>query len=760
MAYGKMCCFLLAAALMAPAAAAQTNSASVRVDTALAFQPSMRPTLQVPRASGRIAVDGILDDAGWAAAARVGGFSENWPHERAKPSVESEVWVAYDNDHLYLAFIAWDDPATIRASLRERDQIWSDDYFGILLDTYGDAAWAYYLFANPLGVQGDTRATSQNEDDGFDLIYQSDGMVTDSGYQIEMAIPFASLRFPDRPAQTWRATFWRTRPRGAREQHTWAAIDRNEPCFMCQFGTLAGLEGIKPGGSLELLPTAVASQAAALTNGSDPTSGLDNGRVTGALGLDARYSFANGLTAEASINPDFSQVESDAGQVDVNTTFALFFPERRPFFQEGSDLYETFFDAVYTRQINNPLAAAKLIGRMGRTTVAYLGARDEDSPILLPFQERSYVGQARKSFTNVGRFRQTFLQDSYVGALVTDRRLDDGGSGSVGGVDGTFRFLGNYRLEYQVLGSHTREPDDATLTAGLEGVTFDGGGHTAAFDGESFSGLAQYTSLERDARTWNFDFDYWASSPTFRADNGFESRNDFRRLSMFQGINLYPKAKWINQFRASVFARREWSYGWDPKAWVIEPGVSANFAGQSFVNVWTTFFNERFAGVEFDGLRRLGFVVETRPVGAVLVGMFASRGDAIFRDRTNPFVGTGTNAEVWATLQPLTRLVLQPSVVYSQLQRPDGGGEVFGGFILRTRAGLQLTRELSLRVVAQYDDFDKAFNVEPLLTYRLNPFSMFYIGSSLAYQDYDLANRSLIANSRQIFTKLQYLLRW
>jgi hypothetical protein len=153
-------------------------------------------------------------------------------------------------------------------------------------------------------------------------------------------------------------------------------------------------------------------------------------------------------------------------------------------------------------------------------------------------------------------------------------------------------------------------------------------------------------------------------------------------------------------------------------------------------------------------------VVETRPVGAVLVGMFASRGDAIFRDRTNPFVGTGTNAEVWATLQPLTRLVLQPSVVYSQLQRPDGGGEVFGGFILRTRAGLQLTRELSLRVVAQYDDFDKAFNVEPLLTYRLNPFSMFYIGSSLAYQDYDLANRSLIANSRQIFTKLQYLLRW
>jgi Domain of unknown function (DUF5916)/Carbohydrate family 9 binding domain-like len=758
---GKTRYTLLAVALLWPAATgAQTNSTNVRADTALAFQPSVRPSLHVPRAPGRITIDGALDDAGWAGAAKAAGFAENWPRERAKPSVDSEVWVAYDADHLYLAFLAWDDPSTIRASLRERDQIWQDDYFGILLDTYGDAAWAYYLFANPLGVQGDTRATPQNEDDGFDLIYQADGMVTDSGYQIEMAIPFASLRFPNRSIQTWRATFWRTRPRGAREQHTWAAIDRNQPCFMCQWGTLTGLEGIKPGGSLELLPTAVASQAAALANPDDPTSGLANGNVTGALGLDARYSFANGLTAEASVNPDFSQVESDAGQVDVNTTFALFFPERRPFFQEGSDLYETYFDAVYTRQINNPQGAAKLIGRMGRTTVAYLGARDEDSPILLPFQERSYVGRARKSFSNIGRFRQTFLQDSYVGALITDRRLEDGGSGSVAGVDGMFRFLKNYQLEYQVLGSHTSEPNDSALTAGLEAMTFDGGAHTAAFDGESFNGFAQYTSLERDARHWNFDFDYWASSPTFRADNGFESRNDFRRLSMWQGVFFYPKAKWINQFRASVFARREWTYGWDPKAWVIEPGISANLAGQSFVNVWTTFFNERFAGVEFDGLHRIGFYGETRPVGAVYFGLFASHGDGIFRDRANPFVGRGTDVELSATLQPLTRVVLQPSVVYSELNRLNDGGEVFGGFILRTRTNLQVTRELSMRVVVQYDDFDKALSLEPLLTYRLNPFSMFYIGSSLAYQDYDLTNRNLTANSRQIFTKLQYLLRW
>jgi hypothetical protein len=738
---------------------AQVNSTAVRVDSALAFQPNARPTLTVPRAPNTIHIDGQLDDAGWAGAGRADNFAEHWPDERTRPSVESAVWVTYDDDNLYLAFIAWDDPSTLRASLRERDDIWQDDYFGILLDTYGDAAWAYYLFANPFGVQGDTRATAQNEDDGFDLIYRSSAVVTDSGYQIEMAIPFASLRFPDRPVQTWRATFWRTRPRGAREQHSWAAIDRNEPCFMCQWGTLTGIQGVKPGGAFELLPTAVASQAASLADGGAPGAGLHNGDVTANVGLDARYSFANGLTAELSLNPDFSQVESDVAQVDVNTTFALFFPERRPFFQEGSDLFETYFDPVYTRQINNPQVAAKLIGRMGRTTVAYLGARDESSPILLPFQERSYVGRAGKSITNIGRFRQTFLEDSYVGALVTDRRLEDGGAGSLGGVDGVFRFLGNYQLEYQFLGSYTTEPNDTTLTSGINGLTFDGDAHTGAFDGETFGGFAQYTSLERDARTWNFDLDYWASSPTFRADNGFESRNDFRRLSMFQGLTFYPRAAWINQFRASVFARHEWTYGWDPKAWRIEPGIAANLAAQSFVNVWVTLIRERFAGVEFDAFRRVGFYGETRPSRAVFFGFFTSHGRSIFRDRANPFLGSGTDVELFATLQPISRLVLRPSVVYSELKRLDGEA-VFSGFIFRTRTNVQVTRELSLRVVVQYDDFDKALNLEPLATYRINPFSLFYVGSSLAYQDDERPSRDLGATSRQLFAKLQYLIRW
>jgi len=156
------------------------------------------------------------------------------------------VLVTYDDDNLYLAFIAHDDPSTIRAALRDRDEMWSDDYFGILLDTYGDASWAVYLFANPYGVQRDTRcAVTSGEDSSYDLLYYTEGKITDTGYVIEMRIPFASLRFPDAEEQEWRATFWRTRPRGSREQYTWAAISRDNSCFLCQYGTLTGIQGVK-----------------------------------------------------------------------------------------------------------------------------------------------------------------------------------------------------------------------------------------------------------------------------------------------------------------------------------------------------------------------------------------------------------------------------------------------------------------------------------------------------------------------------------
>jgi hypothetical protein len=724
------------------------------------FVPNVRPRLQVERARGPIELDGDLDDEGWIGAARATNFAVFYPDEGEEPPVESEVLVTYNDEYLYLGFIAHDDPSKIRASLRDRDEMWNDDYFGILLDTYGDASWAYFLFANPLGVQGDTRwSANAGEDARFDIIYYSEAKITDDGYQIEMAIPFKSLRFPDREVQEWHATFWRTWPRDSRAQHSWAAISRDDPCWVCQFGTLAGIRGVKSGGALELMPAVIASQAGRIEDAGDPASGFSNGDLTGELSLFARYPFSSGLTTELALNPDFSQVESDVAQIDVNTTFALFFPERRPFFQEGSDLFESYFQVLYTRQMNDPLVSGKLIGRMGRTTLAYLGGLDENSPILLPFQEQSYVGVAGRSLSNVGRFQQTFWRDSYVGAILTDRRFEGGGgSGTTGGIDGRLRFLEHYSIEYQALASYTREPDDSTLTEGLGDVRFGEKGYTGAYDGESYWGGAWYVSVERDARTWFFDFDLWNSSPTFRADLGFENRNDFHRFAMVQGLQFYPESRSIHRLQPVFFVQRIWDWDWLPKDDVLAANTQVTWLGETTTLFEYSWSRERFRDIWFEGQHNWTIVVESGFSEIFRPSLAVQHGDRIARFADPPAPGVGTNVEVWLDLKPLTRWVIQPSLQYSELHDRDSGEEFFSGYILRARTVFQFTREFFVRLVVQYDDFDEALSIEPLITYRLNPFSMFYIGSTHGYMDYSDPS-GFTQTERQFFAKFQYLFR-
>ncbi len=719
--------------------------------------PNLKPTLAVTRAPGPIEVDGRLDDAGWVGAARATNFTEFNPRNMGAPSVGTEAWVTYDDHHLYVAIIARDDPTTIRSSLTDRDRIGPDDYAGIILDTYGDAAWGYFLFANPRGIQFDARfAEGQGEDGRVDLIWHSRGRITEDGYVVEIAVPFSSLRFPPKDVQEWRISFWRNRPRGNREQIVWAAMSHGDPCFLCQLGHLSGLEGVRPGGSLELLPSVVGSQSGALGT---PGQGFVNNRVTGDAGLTAKYSFANGITAEAAFNPDFSQVESDAGQVDVNSTFALFFPEQRAFFQEGSDLFQTRLNAVYTRSINKPLAAGKVIGRMGRTTVAYLGARDDNSPLLLPFEERSVSGQAGKSVSNVLRFRQTFGRNSYLGALVTDRRLDGGGSGSLVGIDGKVGFGGVYSLDYQLLGSHTVEPDAPELLPALGNATFDGGRYTARLDGERFRGLAQHFSLSRSTRGWNWDVTWRSVSPTFRTDNGFETRNDLRRLMGFQAYNFYPNGRLVQRVSSGVQGHKTWNHRGELKAQSVEARLNANLIGQTFAQVVLRTSDEQFRGVDFRGMQRVNLYAETNFTRMISTGGFIGIGEGVARNLATPVQGTVRDLEWWIRLRPSTWATINPSIVHSRMTREDGS-EIFDGYILRTRADLQFTRELFLRMVVQYNNFGQQLSIEPLLTYRANPFTMVYLGSTRGYRDFDSDERTGWARtSTQYFTKVQYLLR-
>jgi hypothetical protein len=574
-----------------------------------------------------------------------------------------------------------------------------------------------------------------------------------------MAIPFRSLRFPDDAEQSWRVQFWRTHPRDSRRQYAWAAVDRDDPCFMCQFGTLTGIQDVRPGGKLDLLPSVTTKQVGALASDTNPHAEFENGSLDGDAELTARYSFTSSTSADLTINPDFSQVEADAGQIDVNTTFALFFPERRPFFQEGSDLYDTWIDAVYTRTINEPVIAGKLTGRMASSSLGFFTARDERSPMMVPLEEGTELAvDAGWSTSNVGRYRYDLGDNSHVGGLGTNRIFDAGGSNSVFGADAQFRFLRNYQVETQWLGSYTKELSAPDLIDADE--TFDGGNYTVALDGEDFWGNAGYFSVERHARTWRWDVDYWVTSPTFRADNGFVSQNNNRRGTIWSGLNFRPDTNWFDEIVPSIGAGRIWNFDGQRKDEWLRPEVFLQFKGQT--NLWAAYLwsEENFGGLEFKGIGRWQGGANTRYSEKIQGGVFAQAGTSVARN--DLVLGDGVGIELWSTIKPISRLVIEPTFDYSKLDDPDGN-ELFNGYIVRARANLQFTRELFLRLIFQYDDFARSYDVDPLLTYKINPFTVFFVGSTHNISEVGDTGNGIAPEytqtQRQFFAKLQYLFR-
>lgn len=567
------------------------------------YVPVYHPSLEIFRAAGSIEIDGHTGDAGWQGAARAGNFAEHNPGDQTKPEVDTEVLVTYDDENLYVAWLCYDDPDEVRTFFCERDRIFSGDYVILCLDTYGEATLAYEIAANPYGIPGDLLfSTSNGEDISYDMIFESSGRITDFGWVVEMAIPFESMRFPDRGEQVWRVDFWRNRPRESRFQYSWAAYNRDEDCWPCQWGTVSGISGVKPGAGFELLPAVVASQAGSLNE----YNHLENEDIKSDIALGIGYDITSELTAEATVNPDFSQVESDVAQIDVNTTFALFYPEKRPFFQEGSDLFDTYFNAVYTRSVNDPLVAGKMTYRRGANSMAFLSAYDEHSVIILPFEEKSRFVENGKSYSNVLRFRHDLGEASHIGLVATDRRFKSGGSGSLVGLDSQIRLSTSNSLRAQFLGSYTEEVDNIALVAdsAFNATRFNNDEYTAGLDGESFYGHALFVDLERSTGSYWGEISYNELSPTFRADNGFEPSNNQRMLSSsIGGILRFEENEILENINGNVQLAREWNFDSVKKDEWVHASLELRFrAAQTGIHTSYLRSNELFGGIQFNGI--------------------------------------------------------------------------------------------------------------------------------------------------------------
>jgi hypothetical protein len=340
--------------------------------------------------------------------------------------------------------------------------------------------------------------------------------------------------------------------------------------------------------------------------------------------------------------------------------------------------------------------------------------------------------------------------------------MDDGGSGTTYGVDGTLRFLRNYRFEWQALGSHTEEPVSARMSDDINGQlvypTFDHGKHTAAFDGESFSGAAFYGGFRRDGKVWNAEALYHQYSPDFRADNGFVTQNNIRQANIWTGLDFRPKKNFFTLVTPNVSLGRVWNFDNIRKDEWVRPELYAQFKGQSEAWISYLWSREQFHGKVFPGIKRFATYGSTRFSNPVAISYQVQIGRFIARNIADPVLGKGATAEVWGTFKPVQRLAIEPDINYSVLHHPDDDSRIFEGTIFRVRGQYQFTRELFLRLITQYDEFDGSLEIDPLVSYKLNPFTVAYLGSTHDYND-GAPDEGFMPTQRQFFAKLQYLFK-
>jgi len=754
------------------------------------FTPVFRPTLQITPATAPVSIDGQMTEPAWQSAARSANFVERYPGDKTQPEVLTEVYVTYDSTNLYVAFVCHDDPSQIRATMCQRDQFGSDDAVGLMLDTYSSASWAYEFYVNPHGIQRDNMWSSiAGDDPGFDLNWSSAAAITDSGYQVEMAVPFANLRFPSKDVQSWKADFRRTRPRQSYTEYSWAAYDRNERCGPCQWGTVEGVVMAQQAKSLEILPTFVASQAGNLPNRRDPASRLDNGDIMGSPSTGIKYSITPDVIIDASVNPDFSQIESDAAQIDVNSPIALYFPERRPFFQEGSDIFRTLFNSFYSRSINDPEYAAKLTIRSDRTTFGFLSARDEVSPYVIPLDEGDITINGGKSTVNVMRGLHTIGNGNQVGFIINDRRFSAGGSGTVLAVDGDIRLSKSYGIDGQYVLTHTSEPDDHSRSSFFEGdvptgwedsvdyflggMTFDRGKHTVVFDGESFYGTGLITRLKRSSRSWNFMVDYNQVNASYRTEVGYDPYMNYRNFSVGTSYAFYPESSIVERITPQIYSLQRWDFDGVRKLRTSSASLFTQFKfAQTGLGVSFRQREEMYSGKLFKDLWTANLDMGSQISSQFGYGFGINYGpDIAYFQNTK---GNQTSFYAYLDLKPIDRLTIQPNCNFVQSAEKGNDDVLFKQLIMRSRFRLQLSRQLSLRLVVQYNSFDllqyysgedgitgksRKWEFDPMLTYRLGSFSVFYLGSTSDYRRVDNMYDDLTRwrlSDRQFFMKVQY----
>ena len=709
-----------------------------------------RPSYDINKIDTPITIDGQLDEESWGLAQIATGFTGTNVFQGETAAFKTEAKLLYDDSNLYVAFIAYTPPEKIRTSLSKRDNLNGDDWVAIDLDLFGDESLIYGIGANPSGVQIDGRS-GDRFDTSLDLIFDVKTSTTDYGYIVEFAIPFSSLRYSVGKSQDWRINFTRGYTTDDELQHrvVWASQIQGIECQTCQMAFLKGIEPPKQkADNIEYIPSLVAGYSEDFNN--DSTS--DNVEPS----LFIKYPISSVDLLEIAINPDFSQIESDDIQNDVNTVNALRFKERRPFFSEGAELFRFqpqrgYLNLFYSRTINDPSVTVKYTGKIGKTSYGVISAKDESSPLILPFEEFSTVLNMGESTSNILRIKHQLKNASSIGAIITNRTFDEGGDMTTGGIDFHYHPGKNLHLTLHAAASIHNEPDSLSTIFDDNPYTFDN--HTAKFDGEEITGNALGFSLSKMTRTDITSLTVRLRSPGFRTSNGFETNNSTKWMELSKRKNIF----YDNHPRLLVSAHAiemvyKTNYDGDVKKQEIEFGNQFVFLNGYQIELGIQSENELFNGVQFDNMLEVAISVTGKPNAKTTI-----HGGIVGENIIIRYLNIPEQTDLYGTWGYVEYKVSDQASTGIGIQYQDAKN-YYDGFIINSWYTHSFTSKLSLRTKVQYSDFSHNWFVEPLLTYQPSAFSALYVGINDLLTTDDNMFSNLKESERQFFIKFQYLL--
>lgn len=701
----------------------------------------------------KIKIDGIIDPKEWEGAIKIELDNETEPGYNIKPIVNTTGYILYSDYHIYLRFEA-ETKETVRASIRKRDDtgIFNDDIIGFDIDTYGDGRNNLFIGSNAYGSQVDVRVMnalqeSSRYDMSFDLEYESEGSISGNSYSVEMKIPFSSLPFPNGKDQKWKFSFFR---KYNDFQISSSKSDRDNSCITCQFDDEVFFENIKIDKKIDLIPYITSGIQGEYNMNSQ---NIEYEKISSNIGISINTELSKSLSLELAINPDFSQVEADVTQIDVNSAFSLSYPEKRPFFNKGTDILKLNnpdLQPFYSRSINDPAFALKLLNQGKKSRLFYLSSLDNNSPYLIAGRDRSYFGEGKKSFVNVLRYQRLLKNGSKIGLISTSRAYDGGGYGNLFGLDGLIQITNSLRLTFDLIKNYNEEPENDWIESE---DYFDE--YSVRLDGDRFRGNGMFIGLSRNTENWRTYLGYKYIDPEYRADVGFAVKNDRKWLTYYQSYKSFYEKRFIQNLEYSI--KYDMLHNFNNKLDVIslDGRISAGFKGNSEISITHDYdFVSYYLDKKYSNYASTRIGLNTNPVELISFRSDISFGRDIAFNDENPELGKEFNFRATLSLQLNNNFSVSNLFSFSRLKKVEINEFYYRGFINRFNTKYQFSKSLGIRLATEYNNFSESIFLQPLFEWTPNPFTIFYIGGNQIINKED----KYFVDRSQMFVKFQYLI--